>query len=101
MRIENQGKGIKLLDIAMKLLSLISLAIGAIAAYFALPLDRQVKQLQTEMIRIDNALKLTDADLKKLKNQKLCWKMGEAWVLSDDRSGWAGSGQLAHLQVVW
>ena len=41
---------------------LASLAIGAVAAWYALPLDREIKALQAETARLDNWLKLSDAD---------------------------------------
>lgn len=48
-------------------LSLVSLAVAALAAWYALPLDKQMKELQAEAVRLDNALKVSEAELKRLE----------------------------------
>lgn len=48
-------------------LSLVSLAVAVVAAWYALPLDKQMKELQAEAVRLDNALKVSEAELKRLE----------------------------------
>ncbi|NQD38243.1 hypothetical protein HPT27_14540 [Permianibacter sp. IMCC34836] len=58
------------MDQFSKILTLISLAIATTAAWYALPLDAQLKALQAETVRLDNALKLSDAEMKRLESSR-------------------------------
>lgn len=58
------------LDKASKLLTLVSLALAAYAAWTALPFDAEIKRLQAETQRLDLALKQADADLKGLESNR-------------------------------
>jgi hypothetical protein len=57
------------LDSASKTLTLISLAIAVMAAWKALPLDAELKNLQGETQRLDNELKVAAARLKEAEVQ--------------------------------
>ena len=58
------------LDTATKLVTLLSLAIALYAAYKALPLDEEIKQLQVDTSRLDLALKQAEADLKNIESSR-------------------------------
>ncbi len=57
------------LDAASKVLTLISLGIAVAAAWVALPLDAQLKQLQAETQQLDNQLKLAAARIRETETQ--------------------------------
>lgn len=57
-------------DILMKLLTLLSLAIGVFAAWMALPIDAEIKRLQADTARLELSLKQADADLKSLESNR-------------------------------
>jgi hypothetical protein len=64
----------KFIEVATKIVTLISLAIAVVAALYALPLDEKLKKLKTETerlghetVRLDNSLKVSEAELKRLE----------------------------------
>ena len=67
------------LDRITKAITLISLALAAYAAWIAMPIDAEIKRLQTETQRLDLALKQADADLKGLEsNRKVTLELYQA-----------------------
>lgn len=61
------GKWVSVISLVV---GLISAAIGVFAAYIALPQDKEIKRLQVESSRIDNAVKRTDAELKTAESSR-------------------------------
>ena len=52
------------IEVASKIVTLCSLGIAAVAAWIALPLDAQLKRLQTETQQLDNQLKLAASKIR-------------------------------------
>jgi len=63
-------KSADLIDVLTKVVTLISLALAAFAAWKALPTDAEIKHLQAETQRLDLALKQADADLRTLESSR-------------------------------
>lgn len=57
-------------DKVSKAVTLLSLCIAVYAAWKAIPADAQIKELQAETVRLDNALKQADSDLKNLESSR-------------------------------
>jgi len=65
-----EEKGSSVLDALTKVVSLVSLVIALLASWKALQQDPEIKRLQTETQRLDNALKQADAQLKNLESTR-------------------------------